>query len=234
MRYLLVSAMALGAAACALGGIVDAVVPPAYKDLPGTGTFVGPQAIGPRTYQLLIHESLLTDLVGMSLNGITWRLPVSAASDWPSQDVSYSSYDIYLSGSVAPEFRSLTFANNVVGPQTLVRSGPLTVSAGTYTFGTSPNAFAPTITFNEWLYAGGHLLIEIRHVGNTIASRSVDAVSTSTAGYGTLFSAAWASSATATSGSQGNFAISRLSAVPEPASAMLAGAVLLVTWRRRA
>ncbi len=234
MRWSFVLAMALAVTASAAGGLVDAVVPPAYKDVPGTGIFLGPQTVGPRTYQMLIHESLLTDLVGLRLNGITWRLPTSATADWPASNVTYASYDIYLSGSVAPEFRSLTFANNIVGTQTQVRSGPLTVSAGAYTFGNTPNTFAPTISFDEWLYTGGHLLIEIRHVGNTVGSRSVDALTTSTAGYGTLFSACWASSATATSGSQGNFTIARLSAVPEPAAALLAGALALVALRRRA
>ncbi len=234
MRRALSLAVVLAIAASAFAGTVNAVIPPAYKDVPGTGTFIGPHAVGPRTYQLLIHESLLTDLVGLSLNGLTWRLPTSATADWPTQDVTYASYDIYLSQSVAPEFRSLTFANNVVGPQTLVRSGPLTVNTGAYTFGNSPNEFGPTIPFSEWLYSGGHLLIEIRHVGNSFGSRNVDALTTSTAGYGTLFSGAWASSATATTGSQGNFSITRLSAVPEPATAILAGALALLALRRRA
>jgi hypothetical protein len=62
-----------------------------------------------------------------------------------------------------------------------------------------------------YFYTGGHLLIEIRQTG-TGTSRSLDALSTSTTGYGTLFSACWGSSYTANSGSQGNFSIARLTA----------------------
>lgn len=72
---------------------------------------------------------------------------------------------------------------------------------------------------------GGHLLIETRHSGFTGTSRSIDAVSTSGSGYGTLFSACWASGISANSGSQGNFTIVRISATDTTAVSVGGGSL---------
>jgi hypothetical protein len=187
------------------------VIPPNYVSTAGGASFLGPLATAPRTYQLLIRDSILTGMVGQELKGISWRLLPSAGSNWPASTVTFSSYDIYLSASVPPENRSLTFAQNVVGPQKLVRSGALNIAAGSYPSGGNPNLFGAEITFDStYLYNGGHLLIEIRHTGFTGTSASVDATSTSAAGYGFLFSACWIGSYTGTTGNQGNFSIVRI------------------------
>ncbi len=187
------------------------VLPPEYKTIPGTSTFTGPLAASARAYQLLIHENLLTNLLNKEIVGISWRQPASSTAAWPTSVVNFITYDIYLSGSVPPNERSLTFANNVVGTQKLVRNGSLQIVENSYPFGSSPNEFGPEIPFNQsYSYNGGHLLIEIRHQGFSGTSRSVDAVSTSTAGYGTLFSGLWQSSYTPTTGTQGNFSILKL------------------------
>jgi hypothetical protein len=188
------------------------VIPPTNAGTAGNSTFLGPLANAQRTYQLLIHESLLTDLVNKEIQAISWRIPTSATANWPTADVVFAAYDIYLSGSVAPADRNLTFADNIVGPQTQVRSGPLTVRQDEYTFGNVPNDFGPEIVFNNlWLYTGGHLLIEIRHQGFTGTSRSVDALSASTTpAYGIDFSACWTGNYAGTSGTQGNFSIVKL------------------------
>jgi len=191
--------------------IVYQVVPPTYETTPGTATFLGPLANAQRTYQLLINESLLTPLVGKELQAFSMRIPVSATADWPAADVTYSNYDVYLSESVPPANRSLTFADNIVGPQKMVRSGALLIPANSYTFGNTPNNWGPEIMFDSlYLYSGGHLLVEIRHLGFTGTSRSTDALSTSTPGYLTDFSACWTGNYLGTSGAQGNFTIIRL------------------------
>lgn len=189
------------------------VIPSTYSGTPGTAGFLGPLSNAQRTYQLLIHESLLTDLAGKDLNGIYWRLLSSASSNWPASDLSYTDFDIYLSESVTPANRSFTFAENVVGVQKKVRSGPLTILAGTYPSGSTPNNFGPVIEFDStWTYVDGHLLVELRHSVSSGTSTSVDALGTSTSGYGTLFSACWVGSYTATTGGlQGNFSIIQLS-----------------------
>ena len=192
------------------------VVPPTYAGVQGTGTFLGPLSNAQRTYQMLIRDSILTGLVGQQITALTFRLLASASSNWPASDVTFTNYDIYLSQSVAPENRSFTFAQNVVGIQKRVRSGSLTVTAGSFPFGGSPTSFGTDITFDSaYVYNGGHLLIEIRHTGFSGTSASTDAILTSTAGYGFLFSACWASSYTATSTTtQGNFVVTRLNASP--------------------
>ncbi|HZH72409.1 MAG TPA: T9SS type A sorting domain-containing protein, partial [Mariniphaga sp.] len=193
------------------------VVPFDYTNVPGTATFLGPLYTGARTYQLLIHEDLLTSLVDKEIQGLSWRIPPSAASDWPPSDVTITDYNIYLSGSVHPADRDLSnFAANVVGNQVQVKSGSLYIPANSYTHGNAPNEFGPEIPFDSnYLYTGGHLLIEIRQSG-TGNSQGTDAVGTTTPGYGTLFSACWGNGMTANSGNQGNFSIVRLSATVIP------------------
>lgn len=190
------------------------VVPSDYASTPANITFLGPLANAPRTYQLLIHESLLTNLVGKEIKAISWRLPTSATANWPLADVTYTNYDIYLSESVTPSARSLTFIDNVVGPQKLVRSGALEIPTDSYPFGGTPvNGWGREIDFDSaYTYNGSHLLIEIRHSGFSGTSRSVEAIGTAITGYGTLFSACWTGSYTGVSGSQGNFCVHRLTA----------------------
>ncbi|MBK7446083.1 MAG: hypothetical protein IPJ45_08680 [Ignavibacteria bacterium] len=197
---------------------VTEIIPNSYAGVTGTGTFLGPLSNAQRTYQFLIQSSQLTNVAGKVLTGLSMRIPASATANWPLADANFTNYDIYLSGSVEPSARSLTFANNIVGARTQVRSGSLTILANSYTFGGSPNAFGTEIAFNiPWYYAGGNLLIEIRHSGFTGTSRSTDALLTSTAGYGTLVSGCWTGSYTGTSGTQGNFTVVKLSAA-EPYS----------------
>src|SRR5690606_12546875 len=198
-------------AGCAMGvaaqaGVGQHVVPGAYESTPGNGVFLGPLTNGPRTYQMLIHESLLTDLVGLELTGMSFRSSTGVTGPWPATDATYSNYNVFLSESVAPSDRSLVFAENIVGPQTQVRDGALVIPANSHPSGGSPNEFGPAIEFGRgYVYGGGHLLLEIRHTGSDSTSRAVDALTTSASGYGTLFSAAWETGAGAESGRQGNF-----------------------------
>jgi hypothetical protein len=190
------------------------VVPTAYANTPGTASFLGPLANAPRTYQLLINSNQLTGLVGQYLTALTWRIPTSSTSAWPAAETIFSNYDIYLSLSVPPSDRSLTFALNVAGPQTQVRTGGLTIAPNAFPFNEIPNRFGPEIIFNTpYLYTGGHLLVEIRHTGFTGTSRSVDAIGTGVSGYGTDFSACWTGNYTGTAGSQGNFSVVQLTTV---------------------
>jgi len=221
LRSLLITAFLFIAAGIKAGDTESAtrayhVVPPNYAGTQGTGTFLGPLTGSARTYQMLIRDSILTSLVGTEITGMTFRLLASASANWPPADVTFTNYDIYLSESVAPENRSFTFAQNVVGVQKRVRFGSLTITAGSFPFGGSPTTFGTDIAFDSaYVYNGGHLLIEIRHTGFSGTSASTDAILTSTSGYAFLFSACWAGSYTATSTTtQGNFAVTRLNASP--------------------
>lgn len=172
--------------------------------------FIGPFGNAARQLQLLIDDSVLTSLVGKNLTGISFRLPGSTTESWPPTALTMSNFNIFLSDSVEPGARQLDFAANVVGTQTQTRSGSLLIPAGALTVGSNPNDFSFKINFtNAWTYTGGNLLIEIQHSGTGISSRSVQAASTSSAGYGTLYSALWQSTGAVL---QGNFCIIEITA----------------------
>lgn len=212
------------------------VVPNASENTAGGGTFLGPLSNSPRIYQLLIDDSQLTAQVGQQLNSITWRLLPSATASFPSADQSFANFDIRLSGSVEPSARSLTFADNVVGTQTLVRTGPLAVPLGSFKDDdTSPQPFGMEVEFQTpYLYTGGNLLIELRHTGISGGSSSVDAILTSNPMYGTLVSAAWSGTAGSPTGAQGNAVITQIGVlVPEPGTMSLAAIGLTMLGRRR-
>jgi hypothetical protein len=230
-----IAALVLAAGSQAVASEITQVVPEAYTNTPGTASFIGPMAQGSRTNQYLIHESLLTGLVGKELTAVSWRLGSGSTSAFPLADFTFANFDIYLSASVDPSERSTVFAENIVGEQTQVRSGSLDVPAASFTFGGSPNEFSFNIHFNNYEYTGGNLLLEVRHTGSGVTSRALDAISTSTDGYGTLFSALWSSNYEAVdSGLQGNFVIPQFTAIPAPGAAgLLAMAGLAATRRRR-
>jgi hypothetical protein len=190
-----------------------------------------------RSYQFLINQSQLTGLVGQNLNGLQFRLPTSSTTTWPPADVTFTNFDIYMGPGVAPSARSLTFASNFASAPTQVRSGSLSISSGSFPTTGTPRDWGPTISFNNYLYTGGHLTIEMRHTGmlGTTTTRSFDAIATSTAGYGTDVSALWTGSYTPVTGTAGNFFITKLSAspVPEPGTMLALGAGVALLARRR-
>jgi hypothetical protein len=216
----------------------QSTIPNAYETTPGNGTFLGPLANSQRTYQWLINSNQLTSFVGQELTGLAMRIPTSATAAWPlagSGGVTFTNFDIYMSESVTPADRSLTFANNIVGTQTQVRSGSLSIAESAYPFGATPNSFGPVISFTPWLYNGSHLLIELRHTGFSGTSRSVEALTTSAPGYLSDFAAAWTGSYTGTAGSAGNFSVIQITSqpVPEPGSiALMTVAGIVFGWRR--
>jgi len=219
--------------------IIYDVIPGDYTSTPGNSAFTSQLASTPRTYQLLMHESLLTNLLNQQILAVSWRLPTSATSNWPTTDVTITDYDFYLGQSVDPANMSLTdFSTNFAGPKKQVRAGSMTILANSYTFGNTPNDWGPEMTFfldSVYVYTGGHLIIELRQTGAG-SSRSVDALGTTTPGYGTLFRSCWGSGYTANSGSQGNFSIVRITAdtpVPVELTSFLAdvsGSSVMLQW----
>ncbi|WP_083862138.1 T9SS type A sorting domain-containing protein [Flavobacterium sp. B17] len=171
-----------------------------------TGAFTGPFANSTRTYQMIIDDSQLTALSGQYISSISFRLPTSATAAWPVSDTTFPDYQVYLSNGVDPVNRQLNFAANVVGTQTQVRSGSLSIPAGSVS---NNGSFTFNINFNTpYLYTGTNLVIEVRHTGSNGTTTSIDAAGTGTSGYGTLFTACWSAS---TSVLQGNFSYVKIS-----------------------
>lgn len=194
-----------------------------------------------RTYQQTIAASQLTGLVNTNLNGLQFRMDSAATAAWPLTGGTITNFQITIGQGVAPSAQSINFASNFVGTPTVVRTGSLTIAAGSYTVGGSPNAWAPTISFNNYLYTGGNLTVEYRFTGmpTGTAQPSLDACSADT-GQATDYVAMFASTNTATSGLalNGRFVVTRFSgtAVPEPATMAILGlgAAALLRRRRRA
>ncbi len=189
------------------------VVPNSSASVGGIDFFSGAISSLARTYQLIIAGSELTSLVNTQLSSIAFRLPTQTPNPFPTSAFTIPNYDIYLAQSVAPQNRSLTFSSNIIGAKTLVRSGPLTIPASTFSSGGSPNSFGFQIDFSSnWLYTGGNLVIEIRHSGYTasVVSFAMEAIPAAGAGYGTLFTGCFGLAYNATSGSQANFVVVKI------------------------
>lgn len=201
----------------------ELVVPNANAATGGQNTFGGVLFGNSLTLQLLIHEDQLSSVVGQNLNAVQWRTPPTPSgftSEFPSTDLLFNNFDIRISQGVVPSDISSSFSDNIIGQQSLVRSGPLTIAAGSYTSGLVPNEFGTSIPFSNYLYTGGHLLFELRHDGLVGGQQSLDAVGS----FGsTQFSSIFAGSFTGTTGSPANFLITQFSTspVPEPSSSVL-------------
>ncbi|MFT3880069.1 MAG: PEP-CTERM sorting domain-containing protein [Gemmatales bacterium] len=222
----------------------DVVVPNSSAGVEGDGTFsLTTTAVAGRTYQLSIAANQLTGLVGQQINGVQWRLNGPGAAAWPPADANYASFDIFVGPGVAPGSASTTFASNFTSTSTQVRSGALTIPAGSYTFGTSPNAFGPTLNFSApYLYSGGDLTLELRMAQQTGAATQspFDAMASANGpgnGWGVDFSARFAAGSTATTVTtpNANALVTNFitTAVPEPTTVALVSLSLggAATWK---
>ncbi len=236
-------AIAFGLLVTSVASATTTVVAPNVRDtVEGSGTFSAFSTTTGRRYMLLINSSELTGLVGMNLTGFSLRLNGSTtAPAWPPAGYTHPFFDVKLSEGVAPSARSLTFASNVVGSQTDVRTGSLTLAAGSFTNGGSPNAFGPMIAFDSpYLYTGGHLAVDMYYGANTSgASPAFDALTNSSDPLAnTLIGGTWGSytgSTAPSTGSNANPFVTQwhAEAVPEPFSMAAMGAGLLALARRR-
>jgi hypothetical protein len=181
-------------------------------------------------------SALLTDLdIGAVIVGLTFRLD-AASGAVPAQTI--QNYEVRLSQSRnAPGALSSIFAENRGLDEVVVRSGPLTIHAGDFPAGDSPNPFGVMIPFTTpYVYRGGPLLVEVAHDGFPAGGTWVDAdyptgLDAETA-FGTGFSAT-----TADVGFYREAVVMEFNAVPEPGPLASAGiglaVVVLLKLRRR-
>lgn len=228
MRKSLLIASLLGSAFAAQAQI-STVVPDGFASTAGTTSFLGPFTTGPRRLMLLMSASELTAHLDRRITSIALRIPVSATTAWPAADVTINDFQISVGPGVSPANRSLTFASNFTSTPTVVRTGQLVIPTGSYTTGSSPNAFGPAIMFTTpYVYSGGNLTIDILQSGFTGSSRSAEAT-LATGGpsglYGVRVSALWSATSGAATGSQANFVITQITSV---SSAKISGTVTLL------
>lgn len=200
----------------------DVIVPGSLTNTEGSGSSAFPFANGGRTMQFQIVSSALGLSVGDLITGLTFRMD-SISSSSPASN--FSDYTIVLAAAAnALGSMSTTYAANMISPQT-VRTGALSLTAGAFPGGSSPNAFGTMLTFtSSYAYQGGDLVVYLTHTPASAVIPSVDAVLTtdSTNGYGTSFRAFSSNSANATTrDSIAHFPVLKFQVVPEPSSLIL-------------
>jgi hypothetical protein len=212
------------------------VVPSGFENTNANLSFSLSSTTTGRTYQLMFSASQMAPFLNSNLNGMQFRLNESATVNYPG--TSFTDFDIYLGEGVDISTRTSTFANNFVGAKTQVRSGGLTINPNEYLSGGSPvNPFGPVIAFDDYLYTGGNLLIELRYSASSSSTIVLDAAGSATPGYGTQFAGAWGSGVTGTTATTitANTFVTQLSAdpVPEPATVTVLGIAALIAARKR-
>jgi hypothetical protein len=168
---------------------------------------------GPRTYQMQFSPVALGGLpVGAKITELRFRLSTNMAAAFPANVITWSDYEVTLAQAAnAISGMSTNFASNMRSP-VVVKLGPLSIGGGSFTAGGNPNAFSPFVVFDSpYVYQGGDLVMLFRHTGSDSANTAfLDAVSSSTPGYGTDFRAFSANSFTASSGTQASLTIAQI------------------------
>jgi hypothetical protein len=224
---------------------VQVVVPNVYTTTEGPGSSSLPIHIqnNPWTFQLILHESQLTSLVGQELTGISYRHSAVMGGGYPLQTTTWTNYVIRLGTSVAPGVAAETFANNFTSPPTQVRDGTFTVAPGAWpNFGPgAPNPWGPEITFDTpYHYSGGNLAMLITHPGSdnpNIGNALIDTTGSSSPGRGTDFSYFAGTGFDSLSGGASNFMpIVRFTAVtpvPEPTTCLMTCTIVMAVGALR-
>jgi hypothetical protein len=163
-------------------------------------------------------SSLLTGInVGDQISGLTFRI-VSDTVRNSSPASTFTNWDLTLAQAVntVPNM-STTFADNMLNP-VQVRNGSLSFSAGAFQGGAvnpTTNPFGPVITFSTpYTYQGGDLVVLISHTPGSLSIGGLDALSTSSSGYGTDYRAFTANSFNGISGLQISMTITQFTTAP--------------------
>ena len=209
------------------------VTPSALNGVEGAGFYI---YSGPITFQQVMAPS---QLVGLPSGAVITGMQLRLDSTWGASDAStVPNFDVYLGPSnFPPGSLSDSVAGNQ-GPGTVqVRSGSLTFPQNSFTFGNSPNAFGPVITFSSfYVYTGGDLLVTVSH--STPSAELDFDVGLNITGSQVKQSQAYNSGTHTDDAPDTGIAIQFVFAVPEPAfyytcgiAAMGIGGVLW--WRRK-
>ena len=207
----------------------------------------------PRAYQVYLDDTFFTDLSGPTLvDGISFRLPAVANTTYPVGDLTFGQYDIAIGApsadsQAANTLASTTFLSNYTGAPTVLRSGGLSIPAGSFTDNDTGPGVAPVdqlpaefsffIPFNAPLLLNPDTdyVLEVRHGGYTTTSQDPETAwnfDSFTVANGAVVNT---TSASATSGGAFNVVNKfAFSVVPEPASLSLLGLAGLFLLRRRA
>ncbi len=173
MRHLTLSSVLLASSLFAQ----SVVVPNANATTLGTSQLnsIIRNALNPRTYQYGINAAELAGIpIGSVITGVSVRFMVFASNplSWPPADILWNNYDI----SIGPATPTATWvanpALNFSAPPQQVRSGPMTLDAGTLSNLGIPATPNPWSEFYfdfqvPYLYLGGDLALLFSHPGST-------------------------------------------------------------------
>lgn len=163
-------AFALTCIAAAHGSADVARVTSAGNSIELVGSQEGPIGGGSaRRYMMVFDPRALQGIPpGSTLTGIRFRLDSFNGAAWPPANISFADYELRISAAAtSAATMSINYANNISGPQTLVRNGALVISAGAFAAGATPRPFGPLISFNSqsFVYNGGSLCLDFNHTG---------------------------------------------------------------------
>lgn len=190
------------------------VAPGSYTATYGTGGLntLLRNSGAPRTYQMQFSSAALAGLpVGAKITGLQFRLMTNSIA-FPTNTVTWSDYEVTLAQAAnSISSMSANFAANMLSP-VLVKNGAISISANTFTTGTSPNPFGSLVVLDTpYVYQGGDLVMLFSHTGSDSANTAfLDALSTTTPGYGTDFRALSANSFNASSGTAASVTIAQI------------------------
>jgi len=234
MKNNLVIGAFLGICLLATTALADhiVVVPGGFSGTEANSSDNAPLGAAEQHFQQVFSAALLTNLTaGDIINGIAFRVEGNESA-LPAQTV--TTYDISMSASLnAPGSLSPVFADNRGADFLNVRSGPLTLNAGDFSGGTSPNTLGWISFSSPYLYTGGDLLVEIAYQGFSIG-RDADAAypynaSLAQTAFGNGYSSTTADAGLYAEALVMGFSVETFSIVPEPsASAMFVVGGLLI------
>lgn len=127
------------------------------------------QQTGQRKYQVQIAAS---QLVGLKPGDIITHIEsdsnnANSVATWPPVDATYQNFDVTMSQAANPIGAiSDQFASNQLNP-VLVRSGPLTIPAGTFNLAEN---FDTALAIAPYQYMGGDLVVTFAHTGHNAGS----------------------------------------------------------------
>jgi hypothetical protein len=211
------------------------IVPGQYATTEAGSSDNAPLGVSGQHFQQVFSSALLTDIsVGDWIDGIAFRVDGNETA-LPAQTIPI--YDISLSESPnAPGDLSATFADNRGADFLTVRSGPLTVNAGDFPGGSSPNGFGWISFSTPYQYQGGDLLVEVDYQGFS-AGRDADAVYPIAAdlaqtAFGTGYDSTTADAGLYAEALVMGFSISSVEPIPEPPTFFIIGVgFLLLVFR---